>query len=138
MASGANITAAAGAPALIDAEAELGGHGDRLADRGWQRGQCPPDDLLRVSSAVGGRGIDQRHSCLDRNVQCADALCVIDLTPPGVAAVEGERTAEGPRADADGRQLPPACPQRTSFSSRCAHCYSWSVDCSAVKSVWLW
>jgi hypothetical protein len=35
-------------------------------------------------------------------VQRADALSVIDLAPPGVAAVEGERTAERPRTDADG------------------------------------
>lgn len=120
----ANIGAAAGAPALIDAEAELGGYGDRLSHGDGQRGQCPPDDPLGVSGAVGGRRVDQCDSCVDRRVQRADAFRVVDLTPPRVVAVEGERTAEGPRADADGRQLTPTRPQRTSLGSHCAHSYS--------------
>jgi hypothetical protein len=132
----ADIIAAAGTPALIDAEAELGGHGDRLPHRGRQRGQRTPDDQLGVSGSVRGRGVDQRDACVKRRMQRADALRIVNLAPPGVATIEGERSAEGPRADTDGRQLPSTGPQRPSFGSRCTHCHSWSV-CSAIKSVWL-
>ena len=116
MTSGADISAAAGAPALIDAEAELGGHGDATPARvaGSAASACPTISSECPVPYVGAVSISVTPASI---AACSARMLSASSTHPIPRArpskVNGPPRAHVPTPTADSCR-PPAPSERVS------------------------
>ncbi len=100
---------------LVDVVAELGGDDHLVATLP----ECLAEEMLAVSGAVVGGGVEERDAEVESALQGAQRLGVVDLAPAGWRSVEREWTADRPAPHAESADLDAGPTEHT--SEGCCH-----------------